>query len=68
MALAGGINVMTKLTTSKFPFDLRKVRTVTFHRSEKPSAFYASENFQSSKFTEDYDQVFHNAGSWYIVR
>jgi len=56
--LADGINVMMKLTTSKFPLNLRKTRTAPFHRSEKLSAFYASGNFQSGKFTEDYDEVF----------
>jgi len=56
--LAGGINVMMKLTTSKFPLNLRKTHTVPFHRSEKLSAFYVSGNFQSGKFTEDYDEVF----------
>jgi len=49
---------MTELATSEFPFDLRKVRAVTFHRSEKLSVSYANGNFQSGKFTEDYDKVF----------
>jgi len=49
---------MTELASLEFPFDLREVRVVMFHRSEKLSVFYANGNFQSGKFTEDYDKVF----------